>query len=274
MAKKKATTTAEKLEQQEMARNLLRKEEADVAIEKRLAALYILQTIDSHIDKIRIIRGELPLEVQDLEDEIAGVKTRIEKYTKEIEDSKNGISERQNMIAESQKLIKKYETQQNSVRNNREFDSLSKEIEFQNLEIQLCEKKSKEYVSQIESKEAEIENAKNLLEGKIEDLSVKRAELEEITNETEKEEQDLLVKSKEQEQLIEERYLIAYQKLRKAARNGLAVVSIERDACGGCFNKLPHQRQMEIRLHKKIIVCEHCGRILVDESIAAEVSEL
>jgi len=273
MAKKKATT-AEELEKQEIARNLIRKEEADVAVEKRLIALYVLQTIDSHIDKIRIVRGELPLEVQDLEDEIAGFETRIEKFTQEIENAKNSINERQNMIAESEKLIKKYETQQNSVRNNREFDSLSKEIEFQQLEIQLCEKKIKEYTAQIQSKEEEIENAKNLLEGKTEDLSAKKTELEEITNETEKEEQDLLAKSKEHEQFIEERYLTAYQKLRKAARNGLAVVQIERDACGGCFSKLPHQRQMEIRMHKKIIVCEHCGRILVDESIATEASEI
>lgn len=273
MAKKKATA-AEILESQEIARNLLRKEEADAAIEKRLVALYTLQSIDSHIDKIRIVRGELPLEVQDLEDEIAGLETRIENFAQEIEDAKNGITERQNLIAESKKLIKKYEAQQNSVRNNREFDSLSKEVEFQELEIQLSEKKIKEYTSLIQNKEEETERAQSILQEKKDDLATKRTELEEITNETEKEEQDLLAKEKEQEQYIEERYLTAYHKLRKAARNGLAVVQIERDACGGCFSKIPHQRQMEIRMHKKIIVCEHCGRILVDESIAAEVPAL
>lgn len=274
MAKKKSTTKAEELANQEIAKNLLRKEEADAAVEKRLIALYSLQSIDSHIDKIRIIRGELPLEVQDLEDEIIGLETRIEKYTQEVEDAKNGISERNNMIAESKKLIKKYETQQNSVRNNREFDSLSKEVEFQELEIQLSEKKIKEYTAQIQRKEEEIANATEILSEKREDLAAKKTELEEIVNETEKEEVELQEKSQEQEQYIEERYLTAYHKIRQAARNGLAVVQIERDACGGCFSKIPHQRQMEIRMHKKIIVCEHCGRILVDESIASEAPQL
>ena len=270
MAKKKETITAEELKSQEAAVKLLRKEEVDIAIEKRLMALYALQSIDSRIDKIKIIRGELPLEVQDLEDEIAGLETRIEKYAKEIEAAQSGIEERKNMMAESVVAIKKYQTQQNSVRNNREFDSLSKEIEFQELEIQLSEKKIKEYTATIQEKEADIEKSNEILSVKREDLVASKTELEEIIGETEKEEVELQAKSKEQEQYIEERFLTAYQKIRKAARNGLAVVQIERDACGGCFSKIPHQRQMEIRMHKKIIVCEHCGRILVDQTIVDE----
>ena len=222
--------------------------------------------MDTEIDKIRIIRGELPLEVQDLEDEIAGLNTRISNFQSEIALAERNIVDHKNAIAEHKELIKKYEKQQENVRNNREFESLNKEIEFQNLEIQLCERKIKDNNSKIKEKHQHIEIAKNMLETRTADLVAKKEELEEIVD-TELEEIALLKKSKEQEQFIEERYLSAYKRIRNAARNGLAVVMVDRDACGGCFNKIPHQRQMEIKMHKKVIVCEHCGRILVDQDI-------
>ncbi len=246
-------------------------EEGDISIEKRLIALYSLQSIDSEADRIRIIRGELPLEVQDLEDEIAGLETRIDNYIQEVTGLTSQIQERKAAIVDCNNLIKRYEDQQNNVRNNREYDSLSKEIEFQTLEIQLNEKRMKEYAQAIEFKNAEIEKAQALLIERRKDLEQKRSELDEIINETEKEEQDLLSKSTEFQKFIEPRLLSAYQRIRKNARNGLAVVKIERDACGGCFNKIPPQRQMDIRMHKKIIVCEYCGRILIDNEIEGTV---
>ncbi len=274
MAKKASDKKIEEIEKNEglnvSSIDSIRKEEVDIAVEKRLIALHTLQKIDSQIDKIQIVRGELPLEVQDLEDEIVGLQTRIEKFSEEVEDIKKNILEKKNMIVECGKMIKKYETQQNNVRNNREYDSLSKEIEYQTLEIQLCERRIKEYTIQLESKKEEVERATAVLTDRKIDLDQKKADLEEITKETEKEEQELQRESVKQEGLIEERYLTAYKRIRKNARNGLAVVIVERDACGGCFNKIPHQRQVEIRMHKKIIVCEHCGRILVDQSIADE----
>lgn len=249
-----------------------KEEEQDtLTIEKKLKILYSLQQIDSQIDKIRIIRGELPLEVQDLEDEIAGLETRIENYIQEIETLQNSIKTKNNAIKESQALIKKYEDQQMNVRNNREYDSLSKEIEFQNLEMQLAEKHIKEYSHSLELKKEEIEKSQALLEEKKNDLKIKKNELGDIVAETEKEEKELLEKSEKNKKLIEERLLTAYTRIRKNARNGLAVVPIERDACGGCFNKIPPQHQLDIRMHKKIIVCEYCGRILIDENIAEGV---
>ena len=241
--------------------------EADVSVETKLIALYTLQQIDSQIDKIRIIRGELPLEVQDLEDEIIGLETRIDNFIIEIKGLETSISDKTASISDCQMLIKRYEDQQNNVRNNREYDSLTKEIEFQNLEIQLNEKRIKEFSIVLEGKKEEVDKAQKLLLERRNDLDIKKAELQDIVTETEKEELDLIQKSHDNQKLIEDRLLTAYKRIRDNARNGLAVVMVERDACGGCFNKIPPQRQLDIRMHKKIIVCEYCGRILVDNAI-------
>ena len=242
-------------------------EKSEFSNEQKLVALYNLQQIDSQVDKIRIIRGELPLEVQDLEDEIAGLGTRVENYIQETVTQEKSILEKQNGIKDSKTLIKRYEEQQMNVRNNREYDSLSKEIEFQNLEIQLTEKRIKEFQSSLEGKKQEIERLESVLDERRADLDIKKNELGDIIAETEKEERDLIKSSEENQKFIEERLLTAYSRIRKNARNGLAVVQIERDACGGCFNKIPPQHQLDIRMHKKIIVCEYCGRILVDDGI-------
>lgn len=246
-------------------------DKGEVTIEKKLIALYSLQQIDSQVDKIRIIRGELPLEVQDLEDEIAGLETRIDNYIQETVSMEKSIIEKKNLIKDSLALIKKYEDQQMNVRNNREYDSLTKEIEFQNLEIQLSEKRIKEFQSGLEAKKEEIEQFQKVLQDRQNDLGIKKNELDDIVAETEKEEVELIRRSDENRTYIEDRLLTAYTRIRKNARNGLAVVQIERDACGGCFNKIPPQHQLDIRMHKKIIVCEYCGRILVDEGIVAAI---
>lgn len=248
-------------------------EEQEVSVEQKLTALYNLQQIDSQIDKIKIVRGELPLEVEDLEDEIAGLETRIANFQEEKEKFEQFIKDKNEAIKESNALIKKYTEQQMNVRNNREYDSLTKEIEFQNLEIQLAEKKIKEAKFRIEGIEADMEKANEKLEMRRQDLEAKKSELTGIIAETEKEEEELVRKSQENEKFIEERLLTAYKRIRKNARNGLAVVKIERDACGGCFNKIPPQHQLDIKLHKKIIVCEYCGRILVDDDIANRAQE-
>lgn len=248
-------------------------EAEDVSVEQKLNALYTLQNINSQIDNIKIIRGELPLEVQDLEDEIAGLETRIANFNNEIAKLNDEINERLNAKKESEALIKRYQEQQMNVRNNREYDALTKEIEFQNLEIQLDEKKIKESNFRIENLKTDIEQAEQTLNERKSDLVAKKAELTDIVAETEKEEQALIKKSLENEKLIEERLLTAYKRIRKNARNGLAVVQVERDACGGCFNKIPPQHQMDIKMHKKIIVCEYCGRILVDSDVAKTVNE-
>ncbi len=245
-------------------------EVAELTIEEKLRALYKLQKINSEIDKIRTLRGELPLEVQDLEDEIAGLETRIEKLQEEIKSFDSAMSTKKNDMANSKGLIKKYEEQQNNVRNNREFDSLSKEIEYQTLEIELSEKRIKEFQIQAKEKSDYIEESKKVLDERKSDLQMKKSELEDITSDTQKEEENLLKKRQEYEQIIEERLLTAYKKIRKNARNGLAVVSVERDACGGCFNQIPPQRQLDIRSRKKIIVCEYCGRILIDLDLVDE----
>ncbi len=247
-------------------------EEKEVSVEKKLKALYHLQQIDTQIDKIKIVRGELPLEVEDLEDEIAGLETRVTNFKEEKNKFEQFISDKLNAIKESKALIKRYEEQQKNVRNNREYDSLTKEIEFQNLEIQLSEKKIKESQFRLESIDTDINEAVERLELRQQDLDAKKAELSNIITETEKDEKELERKSRENESLIETRLLTAYKRIRKNARNGLAVVQIERDACGGCFNKIPPQHQMDIKLHKKIIVCEYCGRILVDKEIADSVN--
>lgn len=239
----------------------------EISIEDRLIALYSLQKIDSQIDRIRIVHGELPLEVEDLEDEIAGLETRLNRHKEEIDVIDASIKGKRDAIKQSEMLIKRYEEQQLNVRNNREYDSLSKEIEFQGLEIQLLEKKIREHNADLELKKVSVEEAEKALSERNEDLAVKRKELKEIVSETEKEEEDLIRQSEDYTRQIEDRLLIAYKRIRKNALNGLAVVKVERDACGGCFNKIPPQRQLDIRMHKKVIVCEYCGRILVDTDI-------
>ncbi|HSV88976.1 MAG TPA: C4-type zinc ribbon domain-containing protein [Bacteroidales bacterium] len=242
-------------------------ESLELSVRKKLTVLYTLQTYDTQIDKIRSIRGELPLEVQDLEDEIAGLETRIGKFRQEVEEMEVEISGKKISIKQSQDLIKKYEGQQTNVRNNREYDSLSKEIEFQSLEIQLCEKNIREFTASLELKTETVKEIEAELDDRKKDLEVKKSELSDIVTETRKEEEVLLERSEEQKRKIEPRLLSAYQRIRANARNGLAVVPVERDACGGCYNKIPPQRQLDIRLLKKIIVCEYCGRILVDQEM-------
>jgi hypothetical protein len=221
----------------------------------------------SAIDKIKVLRGELPLEVQDLEDDIAGLKTRLHNLDDEIRSLETAIANKKIAIKESQTLITKYTEQQNNVRNNREFDSLAKEIEYQTLEIQLAEKRIKEFTAEMTIKKESITTSKQELNERMDDLVRKNKELEEITEETKIEEEKLRIKSEKIESFIEPRLLTAFKRIRKNARNGLAVVTIQRDACGGCFNKIPPQRQLDIASRKKIIVCEYCGRILVDEKI-------
>ena len=242
----------------------------EYSIEEKLNALYQLQKVHSGIDKIKILRGELPLEVQDLEDEIAGLETRIQNYQDEIKMLETAVHNKKNEIGNANELIKKYTEQQNNVRNNREFDSLSKEIEFQKLEIELCEKRIREFTSQANDKKSSIEQAKKLLDERTGDLNNKKKELEEIIADTQKEETGLENKASEIEHMIEPRLLNAYKRIRANARNGLAVVTVQRDACGGCFNKIPPQRQLDIKSRKKIIVCEYCGRILVDDTENAQ----
>ena len=242
-------------------------------VEQKLKALYELQTIHSQVDKIRQIRGELPMEVADLEDDVAGLETRIQKIKYELDDLEDEIVTRKNVIRDAQANIKKYEAQLNEVKNNREYDAISKEVEIQGLDIQVSEKKIREYGFEITSKNQVYEKALADLEERRKDLEVKRDELGTITSETQKEEEDLLAQAEQAENNIEDRLLLAYNRLRKNAKNGLAVVTIRRDSCSGCFNQIPPQRQSDIRQRKKIIVCEHCGRILVDEQMAMEVEE-
>ncbi len=242
-------------------------DKADIPVEEKLKALYELQQIDSKIDKIRTVRGELPLEVRDLEDAVAGLETRVQNLNDELKAMEDGIVDKKNVMKDAAAAIKKYEGQQNKVRNNREYDSITKEIEFQNLEIQLSEKRIKEFKANIVTKKEIIEISEKELKERKTDLKHKVSELEDIVAETQKEEEGLIKKSKSAQSMIEDRLLNAYTRLRNNAKNGLAVVTVQRDACGGCFNKIPPQRQLDIRTHKKIIVCEHCGRILVDAEI-------
>jgi predicted nucleic acid-binding Zn-ribbon protein len=237
------------------------KKEASVA--EKLDALFELQKIDSEIDRIRTIRGELPLEVQDLEDELEGLETRINKIQDEVKELETEIQDRKNASKDAETAIAKYKEQQNNVRNNREFESLAKEIEFQELEIKLHDKKSKEAKLKIDSKKELLTEAKERFEFRQTDLKGKKAELDEIVGETQKEEDELLKKSEAAKKKIDERLVFAYNRLRSNAKNGLAVVPVDRDSCGGCFNKIPPQRQLDIESKKKVIVCEHCGRILM-----------
>ncbi len=245
-------------------------EVAEMTVAEKLKALYNKQLVDTAIDKIKILRGELPLEVQDLEDEIEGLQTRVSKFDEDVAALEKSISGKNQEITNSQELIKKYQEQQNNVRNNREYDSLSKEIEFQTLEIELCEKRIREFTVQIEDKKVVIGESASVLSERKLDLENKKSELDAIIDETKKEEEVLEKKSAGLDQIIEPRLSTAYTKIRANARNGLAVVPVERDACGGCFNKIPPQRQLDIASHKKIIVCEYCGRILVDAKMGEE----
>ena len=239
-------------------------------VEEKLKALYELQTIHTKIDRIRQVRGELPMEVADLEDDVAGLETRIQKIKNELDDSEDDIVTRKNLIKDAQANIKKYETQLGEVKNNREYDAISKEIEIQGLDIQVSEKKIREFGYEIATKTQVYEKALGELDARKADLEAKRDELDTISSETEKEENELSVQAEKAGKNIEERLLIAYNRLRKNAKNGLAVVTIQRDSCSGCFNQIPPQRQSDIRQRKKIIVCEHCGRILIDEMMAME----
>ena len=245
----------------------------EITVEEKLRALFDLQLIDSRIDKIRDIRGELPLEVEDLEDELAGMNTRLEKLNDGIEVVVNSISDKKNHIEESKELIKKYTKQQDNVRNNREYDSLSKEIEFQELEIELNEKHIREFNVQIEQKQIVVDETSDRLKQRQEHLAHKQGELNEILAETEKEEQALINKSTDYEKKIEERLIKAYKRIRTNVKNGLAIVAIDRGASGGSFFTIPPQIQMEIAGRKKIITDEHSGRILVDIDLAKEEEE-
>lgn len=240
------------------------------SVEEKLKALFELQTLHTQIDKIRQTRGELPMEVADLEDEVAGLETRIQKIKADLDELEDSIVTRKNLIKEALAATKKYETQLNDVKNNREYDAISKEIEIQGLEIQVSEKKIKEYSFEIQNKTEVYESALANITERKKDLELKKAELDTITAETEKDEASIMVKAQEAEKHIDERLLIAYNRLRSNAKNGLAVVTIQRDSCSGCFNQIPPQRQLDIRQRKRIIVCEHCGRILVDEGFALE----
>ena len=243
-------------------------QKVDVPMEQKLKNLYDLQQIQTEINKIKSLRGELPLEVQDLEDELAGLQTRITNLKAEVKEDEQGISSEKHKIAQCQEDIKKYQSQQDNVRNNREYDSLSKEIEFQSLEIELSEKHIREFTADLEHKKEVIEAAETKYNERKGDLQQKRSELDSIISETQKKEDELNAKKAEIESLIEERYLTAFNRISGNVRNGLAVVTVQRDACGGCFNKIPPQRQVDIRSRKRIIVCEYCGRILVDSGLA------
>ncbi|MFY7991099.1 MAG: zinc ribbon domain-containing protein [Fluviicola sp.] len=235
----------------------------ETTIAEKLDALYALQKIDSQIDKIRTVRGELPLEVQDLEDEIEGLETRIKKMQDEAKELDTEVTDRKNAIKDAETAIAKFKEQQNNVRNNREFESLAKEIEFQDLEMKLHDKRIKEAKAKIASKKEVLDEAKERLEMRKGDLKEKKGELDEIVAETQKEEDTLLEASNKAKAAIDDRLIAAYDRLRTNAKNGLAVVGVDRDSCGGCFNKIPPQRQLDIQTKRKVIVCEHCGRILV-----------
>jgi predicted nucleic acid-binding Zn-ribbon protein len=238
--------------------------------EQKLKLLFQLQRIDSKIDEINTLRGELPLQVKDLEDEMIGLETRTTKIKEEVDNLAQAVSDRKNQIIEAEEKIKKYEKQQMTVKNNREFDSLNKEIEFQKLEIELSEKRIKEYKDKTKEEKDRIKEIKEVIKEKKADLKDKKKELDEIKNETKIEEENLIKKSEEIKNSIEERLVKAYTRIRSNVRNGLAVAPVDRGACGGCHNKIPPQRQLDIATRKKIIVCEHCGRILVDPMLADE----
>ena len=247
---------------------MAKKDPMDMPVEERLKTLYQLQTTLSGIDEKRALRGELPLEVQDLEDEIEGLTTRIDKINADIAEFEQAVVMKKGEIENAKVSVERYKEQLNDVKNNREYDTLSKEIEFQSLEIELCNKKINEAQRHIAERSEDLNGAKALLEEKKADLDVKRNELDEIMEETRSEEEKLKAKVKDLEAKIEPRLLTSFKRIRKNARNGLGIVYVQRDACGGCFNKIPPQRQLDIKMHKKVIVCEYCGRILIDPELA------
>jgi hypothetical protein len=240
----------------------------DMPVEERLKTLFQLQTTLSGIDEKRALRGELPLEVQDLEDEIEGLTTRIDKINADIAEFEQAVVMKKGEIENAKASVERYKEQLNDVKNNREYDTLSKEIEFQSLEIELCNKKIKEATIRIEEKKAELAQNEEVIEDRRQALDLKKSELDEIMQETRAEEEKLKAKVKELEAKIEPRLLTSFKRIRKNARNGLGIVYVQRDACGGCFNKIPPQRQLDIKMHKKVIVCEYCGRILIDPELA------
>ena len=247
---------------------MAKKDPSELSVEERLKTLYQLQTALSAIDEKRALRGELPLEVQDLEDEIEGLTTRVDKIAADIADYQKAITQKKGEIADAEASVERYKAQLNEVKNNREYDTLSKEIEFQTLEIELCNKKIREANNKIADKEQEKANSEALIAERQGDLDVKKNELEEIMEETRVEEEKLKEQVKNLEAKIEGRLLTSFKRIRKNARNGLGIVYVQRDACGGCFNKIPPQRQLDIKMHKKIIVCEYCGRIMIDPELA------
>ena len=247
---------------------MAKKDPTDLTVEEKLKTLFQLQTTLSAIDEKRALRGELPLEVQDLEDELQGLDTRVEKIQNEIADFKSAITLKKGEITQAEASVAKYKTQLDDVKNNREYDTLSKEIEFQTLEIELCNKKIKEAQIKIEERNHDLEMNQELISDRQKDLEEKKGELDAIMQETREEEEKLKGKAKELELKIEPRLLGSFKRIRKNARNGLGIVYVQRDACGGCFNKIPPQRQLDIKMHKKIIVCEYCGRIMIDPELA------
>ena len=247
---------------------MAKKDPTDLTVEEKLKTLYQLQAALSSIDEKRALRGELPLEVQDLEDEIEGLTTRVEKIQNDINEFERAVVQKKGEIADAEQSVARYKSQLDEVKNNREYDTLSKEIEFQSLEIELCNKKIREANARIAEKKEELALNQQTIAERKEDLDVKKGELEEIMEETRAEEDKLKEKVKDLEAKIETRLLTSFKRIRKNARNGLGVVYVQRDACGGCFNKIPPQRQLDIKMHKKIIVCEYCGRIMIDPELA------
>ena len=252
---------------------MAKKDPTDLSVEEKLKALYQLQTTLSAIDETRALRGELPLEVQDLEDEIAGLNTRIENIRNDIREFQSAVVQKKGEINEAQASVERYKSQLNDVKNNREYDTLSKEIEFQSLEIELCNKKIREANVKIEEKNQELDSTEELIADRRMALVEKKNELDEIMDETRMEEDSLKERATELEIKIEPRLLTSFKRIRKNARNGLGIVYVQRDSCGGCFNKIPPQRQLDIRMHKKIIVCEYCGRIMIDPELAGVKTE-
>ena len=247
---------------------MAKKDPTDLSVEEKLKTLYQLQTTLSSIDEKKALRGELPLEVQDLEDEIAGLTTRVDKIESEINEFNAAVSQKRAEIGQAQISVDRYKMQLEEVKNNREYDTLSKEIEIQSLEIELCNKKIKEAIVKINERDRDLNSVREQIAARTDDLEQKRNELNEIMQETREEEEKLKDKAKVFETKIESRLLSSFKRIRKNARNGLGIVYVQRDACGGCFNKIPPQRQLDIKMHKKIIVCEYCGRILVDPELA------
>ena len=247
---------------------MAKKNPTEMPVEERLKALYQLQTTLSAIDEKKTLRGELPLEVQDLEDEIEGLTTRMEKIQKEIDDINAAVKQKKGEIAQAEASVARYKAQLDMVKNNREYDTLTKEIEFQSLEIELCNKKIREANVHVESRNNDLASAQALIADRKEALAEKKSELDEIMQETREEEERLKGEAAVLETKIEPRLLSSFKRIRKNARNGLGIVYVQRDACGGCFNKIPPQRQLDIKMHKKIIVCEYCGRIMIDPELA------